>query len=77
MGIFDDFVLSYKVGHVKPSQKIYLHALKKARAFPTRVAYIDDIKQFVSASKIFGIKGIQYTNFETLKKDLIKMNISI
>ncbi len=73
--IFDDFVLSYKIGHMKPSPRIYLHALKKARAFPTKVAYIDDIKEFVLASKIFGIKGIQYTDFEKLKKDLTKLNI--
>ena len=61
--IFDDFVVSYKIGHMKPSPKIYLHALKKACAFPAKVAYIDDIKEFVSASKLFGIKGIQYIDF--------------
>ena len=74
--IFDDFVLSYKVGHMKPSPGIYLHALKKAREFPTKVVYIDDIKTFVTASKLFGIKGIHYTNFEKLKKELRRLNIN-
>ncbi len=77
IGIFDEFVLSYKIGHTKPSPKIYLRALKKAGAFPTKVAYIDDIKEFVSASKLFGIKGIQYTNFEELKKELRRLGIKV
>ena len=76
-GIFSDFALSYKIGHMKPSPWIYLSALKKANAFPTKVAYIDDIENFVLASKFFGIKGVQYTNFDKLKKDLMNMGILI
>ena len=77
LDIFDDFALSYKLGSKKPNPLIYLHALKKAKAFPTKVAYIDDIKEFVAASKFFWIKGIQYTNFEKLKKDLRRLNIRV
>lgn len=75
--IFDDFALSYKTGHMKPSPWIYLSTLKKARAFPTKAAYIDDIEEFVWASKFFGIKGVQYTSLDKLKKDLMNMGILI
>ena len=77
LDIFDDFILSYKSGCKKPNPLIYFRALKRAKTFPTKAAYIDDIKEFVAVSKFFGIKGIRYATFEKLKKDLMKMDISV
>ena len=75
LGIFDDFVLSYKVGYTKPNPLIYLHAIKKAKTFPNKTVYIDDIKSYVLAAKFFGIKSLQYTTFSKLKADFKKLNI--
>ena len=75
LDIFDDFVLSYKIGYTKPNPLIYLHAIKKAKTFPNNIIYIDDIKSYVLAAKFFGIKSIQYTTFSKLKADLKKLNI--
>ncbi len=77
LDIFDDFVLSYKVGYTKPNPLIYLHAIKKAKTFPNKIVYIDDIKSYVLAAKFFGIKSLQYAEFEKLKSDLNKFNIKI
>lgn len=77
MGIFDDFVLSYKVGCLKPNPLIYFNAIRKAKAFPTKIVYIDDMKNYVLAAKFFGIKGIHYTGFEKLKSDLNELNVKI
>jgi len=75
--IFDDFVLSYKVGHRKPNPLIYLHAIKKAKTPPAKILYIDDIPEFVMVAKFFGIKSIQYKNTRQLKTNLKKFNIKI
>lgn len=75
LDIFDGFVLSYKVGCTKPNPLIYLHAIKKAKTFPNKIVYIDDIPGFVRAAKLFGIKSIQYTTFSKLKEDFKKLNI--
>lgn len=77
LDIFDDFVLSYKVGYTKPNPLIYLHAIKKAKTFPSQMLYIDDLPEFVRAAKLFGIKSIQYKNFEKLKEDLKRFKIKI
>nr|AQS32399.1 hypothetical protein [uncultured archaeon] len=77
LDIFDDLILSYKVGYKKPSPLIYLYALKKTGRFPSHILYIDDIKEYVRAAKLFGIKSIQYKNFEKLKLDLKQKNIKI
>jgi len=75
LDIFDDFVLSYKIGYKKPSQAIYLYAIKKAGTSPNEILFIDDIYEHVQAAKLLGIKSIQYTNFDRLKIDLKKLNI--
>jgi len=77
LDIFDDFVLSYKVGYSKPNPLIYLYALKKAKTLPNKILYIDDIHRYVTTAKFFGIKSIQYKNFDQLIKDLKKLNIKI
>ncbi|MFH0867881.1 MAG: HAD-IA family hydrolase [Candidatus Woesearchaeota archaeon] len=77
LSIFDDFILSYKVGHKKPSPLIYLYALKKTGRFPSHILYIDDIKEYARIAKFLGIKSIQYKNFEKLKRDLKQKNVKI
>lgn len=56
--IFDDYVLSYEVGAMKPDPQIYRVALKKARAKPEECVFIDDIKENVDAAIGLGIRGI-------------------
>jgi HAD superfamily hydrolase (TIGR01509 family) len=77
LNVFDDFILSCEVGRRKPSPLIYLHALKKAKTFPSKIIYIDDIGRFVKAAKFFGIKGIQYKNMQKLRSDLKQKNVKI
>lgn len=77
LDIFDDFILSYKLGYRKPSPLIYLYALKKTGIFQGHLLYIDDISRFVKAGKLFGIKSIQYKNMQKLKSDLKQMNVKI
>ncbi len=77
MDIFDDLVLSYEVGYAKPHPMIYLNAIKKARAFPRKIVYIDDIKAFVWAAKFFGIRSVQYTGFKKLESDLKQLKVIV
>jgi putative hydrolase of the HAD superfamily len=56
--IFDDYVLSYEVGAMKPDPQIYRVALKRARAKPEECVFIDDIKENVDAAIGLGIRGI-------------------
>lgn len=77
LNIFDGLVLSYKVGYSKPNPLIYQYALKKAKALPNEIVYIDDILEFVKAAKFFGIKSIQYKDSERLIKGLKQFKIKI
>src|SRR3989338_4430125 len=67
---FDDVVVSYKQGCKKPSKKIFLIALKKAKelanAEPDECLYFDDLIENIDAAKELGINAVQYTRFHDL-----------
>ncbi|MBN1211160.1 MAG: HAD family phosphatase [candidate division Zixibacteria bacterium] len=66
---FEDYILSYRVGALKPEPKIYEEALKKCR-FPDRAIFIDDVKINAVAGEAHGIRGIYFNNYIQLEEDL-------
>ena len=77
LNIFDDLILSYKVGYCKPNPTIYLREIKKAKTPKNKILYIDDIYNYVKAAKSLGINSIQYKNMQQLKTALKHMNVKI
>ena len=73
--IFDDYVLSYKVGKRKPNPLIFMEAVKKSGVLPWNCVYIDDIPEFVFVARLMGIKAFQFRGFEKLKKDLENLGV--
>jgi epoxide hydrolase-like predicted phosphatase len=56
--IFDEYVLSFEVGFMKPHPQIYKEALKKA-GFPAKeCVFIDDREENIKAAAKLGINGI-------------------
>lgn len=74
--IFDECVLSYKIGYMKPHPLIFLEALKKAKALPFNCIYFDDIPEFVYVARLMGIRAFQYKNYGKLIDDLNRISIS-
>lgn len=75
MKIFDDYVLSYKVGSLKPEKKIYQTALEKALCKPEECMFIDDIGKFTLAAEKLGMKTIHYKNHSYLEEKLKEFKI--
>ena len=76
--LFDVVVLSYKVKIKKPNQKIYYITLDRLRLEPNECLYIDDRREFIQASSLMNIKGIQYQTADLLIHNLRnKYNIKI
>ena len=67
---FDDYVLSYQVGALKPSPRIYEAALDKAQNSPTEVLFVDDLTENVRAAQEMGIEGIVFTGQLQLQNEL-------
>jgi epoxide hydrolase-like predicted phosphatase len=71
--IFDEYILSYEVGLMKPDLRIYQKALKKAGAEARECVFIDDINKNVEAAIKLGIHGIQMqpeTDLEAVLQDM-------
>lgn len=75
MNVFDDYVLSYQVGSLKPEKKIYKAALEKSLCKPEECLFIDDIEKFVIAAEKLGIKTIQYKSHSYLEEKLKELKI--
>jgi len=67
---FDDFVLSYQVGCLKPSASIYEEAIRRAGCLPGECLYIDDAEAYVAAAAGLGINAAQFRDAASLAEIL-------
>lgn len=67
---FDDFVLSYRVGAMKPSPLIYQRAIELARCQPEQCFFTDDIESYVDAARGHGMDAVQFVNSGQLEVEL-------
>jgi len=70
LDLFDDFVLSYEVGVLKPAAAMYEAALQKIDCRPQECFYTDDIPAYVSASRAFGFEAEVFTGLLNLNSHL-------
>src|SRR3989338_11174969 len=68
--LFDDIVISYRVGVAKPESAIYYFALKNLGVRADETVFIDDIEDFCEAARAVGIRAIHYQDFQQMKTDL-------
>ncbi len=67
---FHDTVLSFRVGAMKPSPRIYQEALRLANAGPQECFFTDDIEAYVEGAKQEGIDAVQFQNADQIAKEL-------
>lgn len=63
---FDDYVLSYEVGSLKPDPPMYEAALDQIACAPSECFYTDDIPHNVEAGRQFGLDAEVFTTVESL-----------
>ncbi len=67
---FDDYILSYQVGHRKPNREIFDAVLKISGLPPSEHIFIDDVKDFVDVAQLMGMRGIVFESTMQLKREL-------
>jgi len=74
--VFDEYVLSFEVGFMKPHPHIYKEALKRA-GFPAKeCVFIDDREENIEAAAKLGINGIHLEPQTYLEAILKEMGLS-
>jgi FMN phosphatase YigB (HAD superfamily) len=72
---FHAYVLSYKVGAMKPSPEIYRKAVEAAGCLPEECFFTDDMPDYVEGARKYGIDAVQFTSERQLMVDLEKRGI--
>lgn len=67
---FDDYVLSYELGVMKPDAAIYEAAVAKAGCRPEECFFTDDGEVNVDGARRAGIDAVQFLSVEKLREDL-------
>ena len=74
---FDDLVLSYEVGAMKPDRAIYEAALAKIQCDPSECFYTDDIAPYVEAGRAVGLQAEIFRDVRTLQGHLAERGIEV
>jgi putative hydrolase of the HAD superfamily len=74
--IFDEYVLSYQVGFIKPHPQIYKEALKQAGVEAKECVFIDDREENIEEAARLGISGILMEPQTDLEAVLQEMGLS-
>jgi len=64
--IFDEVILSFVVGAIKPERAIYDHMVKLAGGDGSKVLYIDDREDLIREAALLGIDSVKYEGPEML-----------
>ena len=68
--LFDDIILSYRIGFIKPQPEIYKLSAKNLAVQPQDCIFVDDIERYCAGATEVGMKAIVYENFEQMKGKL-------
>jgi len=67
---FDEYVLSYEVGALKPEAEIFWEAVRRAGVSPEACVLIDDLEENIRAASALGLKAIHYRPATDLEREL-------
>ena len=75
--LFDQYVLSYEVGYMKPHPEIYAEALKKARVPAGECVFLDDLPENIEGAQRLGMNAILYGHRTDLEVRLKQLDVAI
>lgn len=74
---FDDYVVSYEVGAIKPEPPIFEAALSQLDGSPDSAFYTDDIPAYVDAGRHFGLQAEVFTGVPELCQHLQDRGVNV
>lgn len=74
---FDELVLSYEVGAIKPESPVFEAALQAIRCRPDECFYTDDIEKYVLRGREYGLHAEIYTDAAALRGHLAEHGITV
>lgn len=75
--LFDEQIVSGRVGVKKPDPKIFSILLQSQNSKPSQTIFVDDDAANVEAAKKLGIKAVQFVSPDQLVKDFKRIGILV
>lgn len=77
LDLFDGFVLSYEVGHLKPAREFFEACVVVAGTPAQSCVFIDDVAENVEGARNAGLTAIHYLDTAGLLSDLASAGVDI
>jgi len=74
---FDDHVLSYRVGALKPSPLIYKEAIARAGCRPEECFFTDDVAAYVEGAVREGIDAVRFESAAQVERELMNRGVLV
>ena len=75
INIFDEVILSFMVGAIKPDKAIFEDVIRRAGGDKTRLLYIDDREDLIKEARQLGIDSIRYEGARALVESMKERGI--
>ena len=75
--IFDEVILSFAVGAIKPEAVIFEDAVRRSGGDKSAVLYIDDREDLIKEANAFGIESIKFEGADKLRAALKEREILV
>ncbi len=77
LDMFDGFILSYEVGHMKPAREFFEACARAAGRPASSCIFIDDIAENVEGARGAGLAAIHYVDVPALIKELEQAGVEV
>ncbi len=77
LDLFDGFVLSYEVGHLKPAREFFEACVAVAGTPARSCIFIDDVAENVEGARNAGLTAIQYLDTPSLLTELAGVGVKV
>ncbi|MEQ7006616.1 HAD family phosphatase [Actinopolymorpha sp. B17G11] len=77
VGIFDELILSYEMGVMKPHPRIYAEALRRSGVPADACVFIDDRLPNVEGARQVGIQSIHFRSPDQCATDLRQLGVKV
>ncbi len=75
--LFDQFIISYEVGIMKPDPRIYQEALRRSGLPASACVFVDDREANILGAERVGIRALRFESAERLAADLACLGVVI
>jgi phosphinothricin acetyltransferase len=77
LGELEGIVVSGEEGIAKPDREIFDRLLARYDVDPTTAVYVDDRAEHVETAQRVGLRGVQFTGADSLRRDLNRLGLPV